>query len=301
MKNLKHLHIRAGTFLALNSSVEAQNSISLNAELSLPQKNAKISEYIFKEKKISSDSANPTIYLIFQGHENSEKEFTPDKAMSRMLAIENQFSIYHILDYLYKEKQVRNVCSEGIFYNDSVDIVSPKLFNEKIHSTDNDFNNYFKETVYSLKQGDDLKFLNIFAATGMPASQFFPFIYEDVFLTGFEDEKNTKFFEKMDYYIEHPERYTKKIEKELDSIFNENFFLRSSDAANYCLSNVNNLYNKKLIQDKNLAIVIGADHAGHYKKFALEIRDKKRDFNLTLIYPQGIQKYEKFVDYFGEY
>ena len=281
--------------LALGKLSVAQDLI-IHKEFYAPPKNAEITEYIFKQKEFISDSANQTIYFVFQGHQSPFKEFTLEEEISKIDAIENQLSIYHILDYLSKEKNINMVCSEGIYFYDSLDIEMPYFFN-KLASENKSLN----ELINSIKEGNDIEVINLLLSTGLTSGNLFPLLYESVFLTGFEDEKNDRYFELVDYLTNHPEENTKAIEKKLFNLQREYITLRSSDAITYCTANAEKLHNKKLISNKDFAIVIGAAHSGDYKEIIEEIKGGKRNLNLVLIYPEGIQKYEGFVNYFERY
>ena len=263
-----------------NNALDTSNN---NSQVSKSINKKPFDEYIseiYNFSEFSNDKTKPTVYFIFQQH-SLRGMSTNQKLIEESIesSLDNQLSVYRIIEHLYENKNLQLVCSEGIFYDDNKDIESPNSM-EKTLGTHN-FESMTKQLVNDYKLTDVLRDIN------MGGGPLVSLINQDLYLVGFEErEKNFA----PDFDTTDPKNIKKLNEYfgKIDALD----YIRSEDALKYALEHSKKLNDEGITSNNDVAIVMGIGHLRDFHKIlSNEIENNTiPNYKPVFIIPKGIEE-----------
>ena len=239
-----------------------------------------IDQYVQGMSIFMSNSSKKNVYIIFQKHGVSKLFGKDIKKKIDEEILTNQLSIYRIIQDLHKNKGLKLLTLEGVLYDDFTDIKKPYLNADQ----------KMPDIVKSLETSETL-LKQLFALSknkmgGMMAG----LNYSNLKITGFEESQTAGTEKAMGKLIginKHGEMDPDKAEAGLNKL-KKYRKIRSANSIHYALQYSDDLYKKSIIDNQDVAIVIGLGHISDYEEIRKKVLDNKTDYNLIYIFPKGL-------------
>ncbi len=283
-----------GTYLYTRDNVstlsEEQRSVSSSFQ--------GLERYVDEVAEFGNDPSKPTLYVVFQTH-TLEVPGIPYETLEGQWnnVFDAQVSIYRILESLHLNAGLQVVCLEGRVHHyreDKLGWDKDKKFREKRDKSKEIFRNSSDEFFRaSFKpggtDGGNLVCLNYHKLYGVGFENYdeegqTAAIYRQMEELKREVEKNQgKDIKKNEIISNSLANLYEKFKKHIEGRREE----RSQQSIDWAIAHANDMYQERIILNRNSAIVIGALHREDFIDFALKSELGESGYNCVLVLPRG--------------
>lgn len=245
--------------------------------------NNSIDKYVKDIQSFGDDTTKNTLYIIPQIHHVSNPgEKLGDTTVNKITddVLEVQKNIYRIIENLNKNENLELICSEGTFYNDYHDINKPNFLIDNASKKGKANLMIMKSEI---EKGNDTFVYGLIRSMKRGGASMYASLYPDLFMTGFETK---------DWKETYNNAHNKPIHKD-SSYYDDIVTKRSNAAINSAITHSDNLYKKGIIENKDVAIIIGKYHVySDYLGLIINAAENKIDWNVKIITPKGVPDYK---------